>query len=201
VWGWSGNIEKIRSLSGRLGFTRAGFIEFLNLHLDLRDGSIFDLIRKCHIGEDSSQERFIKNSIYFILTGYSEADYQAPVNRLIIYKQLRGAKFGDFDNKASRGNILKLYHEHLEKFRESIHKLGGNEEKFSYGDFAFKINSLPLVPMTFVLTDEDDEYPGDSRIFYDETIEHYLDVERINFLTILTVTRIGDVIRNLGTEI
>jgi hypothetical protein len=48
--------------------------------------------------------------------------------------------------------------------------------------------------LTFVLSSADAEFPVDARIFYDENIESYLDVERINFLTNLTISRLENVI-------
>ena len=54
--------------------------------------------------------------------------------------------------------------------------------------------ALPLIPLTFVLSSSDDEFPVDARIFFDENIESYLDVERINFLTNLTIARLEKVI-------
>jgi hypothetical protein len=40
------------------------------------------------------------------------------------------------------------------------------------------------------MSSSDDEFPLDARISYDENIENYLDIERINFLTNFTIARL-----------
>jgi hypothetical protein len=61
---------------------------------------------------------------------------------------------------------------------------------FPYGDVAVSLDLLPFIPLTIVLTVDDGEFPADSRLFYDETVENYLDSEQTYFLTSLTVLRI-----------
>ena len=93
-----------------------------------------------------------------------------------------------------RARNFRLFADSYKWLREAVRLLGGSEVDFPYGDYAFKINALPLIPLTFVMSLGDDEFPLDVRIFYDENIENYLDVERINFLTNLTIARLENVI-------
>ena len=174
---------------------RGRYLEILKLRLDLNDGKLFDLINNLQIGSEKLHERFLTKTVFYIISGYSDVTLIPLSNKHITYKQFRGARFGDFANSGARDRLLRLFLENKDSFSDSISLLDVQEENFPYGDLSFKVNALPLVPITFVLTQEDDEYPGDTRIFYDETVEHYLDMERINFLTNLTVTRLGDAVK------
>jgi len=57
---------------------------------------------------------------------------------------------------------------------ESAKRLGGSEIDFSYGDHAVRVNSLSLVPVTVVLTEEDSEFPASTGILFDESVSHYM---------------------------
>jgi hypothetical protein len=48
-WYWKNCKDNIRSLKGRLGFPNCPNLHFLGLSLSLKDGSIYDEIRKMPI--------------------------------------------------------------------------------------------------------------------------------------------------------
>ena len=193
-WSWINVRDQIRTLAGKLGFPEGEHLDFLKIRVDLNDGKLLDLLKNRELDASDHHQGFLIKTAYYILVGYAEAQSVELTGRLIAYRNLRGARFGDFSNIGAREKLLTLFAGGDTRLREAAGLLGGLGVDFPYGDYAFKINALPLIPLTFVLSSGDDEFPVDARIFYDENIESYLDVERINFLTNLTIYRLEKVI-------
>jgi hypothetical protein len=193
-WSWNNVRDQIRTLAGKLGFPEGEHLDFLKIRVNLNDGKLLDLLKSRELDASDHHQGFMIKTAYYILVGYVEAQSVELTGRLIAYRNLRGARFGDFSNIGAREKLLTLYAGGDTRLREAARLLGGLEVEFPYGDYAFKINTLPLIPLTFVLSSADAEFPVDARIFYDENIESYLDVERINFLTNLTIARLEEVI-------
>ncbi|MCW4051018.1 MAG: DUF3786 domain-containing protein [Candidatus Bathyarchaeota archaeon] len=196
-WNWAKCRDKIRSLRGRLGFQDDEYLDFLGLRVNLDTGEISDVLKDELITGDDLHVKFTTQTVYYILSGFSDSDHTEPSGELITTKQLRGTKFGDLSNSGTRERLLRYFGENTDTLRRCTELLGGMKIEFPYGDLAVKINALPLIPITLVITEGDNEFPGDARVFYDRTIESFLDVERINFITILTVTRLRDAIQYL----
>lgn len=66
--------------------------------------------------------------------------------------------------------------------------LGGRREDF--GDASFTLTALPLVPITFILWEHDDEFPASVRVLYRSSVTALLPLEDIVVLTKLAATRI-----------
>ena len=66
--------------------------------------------------------------------------------------------------------------------------LGGRRE--DYGDASFTLTALPLVPITFILWEHDDEFPASVRVLYRSSVTALLPLEDIVVLTKLAATRI-----------
>jgi len=193
-WSWINVQDKIRSLSGKMGFPVGNHIDFMKIRVDLYDGKLIDLLKNKELDVLDHHQGFMIKTAYYILIGYAGARGSQLTGRLIAYRNLRGARFGDFSNIGAREKLLTLFVGGDTRLREAARLIDGIGIDFPYGDCTFRINALPLIPLTFVLSSGDDEFPVDARIFYDENIESYLDVERINFLTNLTIKRLEDVI-------
>ena len=193
-WRWINVREQVQTLSGKLGFPPGEYLDFLKLRVKLYDGKLIDLLKNRELDASDHNQGFMIRTAYYILLGYAKAQSVQSTGRLIAYHNLRGAGFGDFSNIRARDKLETLFEGSYKRLGEAVKILGGSEVSFPYGDYAFKINSLPLIPLTFVISSSDDEFPLDARIFYDENIEYYLDVERINFLTNLTIERLETVI-------
>lgn len=191
-WGWVNVRDQIRELAGKLGFPPVEYLDFLKIRLDLNNGKILDQFKNMELDASDQNQGFLIKTAYYILLGYAGARSVELTGRLIAYRNLRGAKFGDFSNNLAREKLMTVFGGGDTKIRQAVRLLGGLGVDFPYGDYAFKINALPLIPLTFVISSGDEEFPSDARIFYDENIENYLDVERINFLTNLTIARLDD---------
>jgi len=62
--------------------------------------------------------------------------------------------------------------------------------KQEYGDVSFTLTILPRIPFTFILWEENGEFPPSARILFDPTISGYLPLEDIAVISKLAVTRI-----------
>ncbi len=73
-------------------------------------------------------------------------------------------------------------------FREAGHALGATEE--AYGDASLTVKAFPMVPITFILWEGDEEFPPSVKILFDPSIHTYLPLEDITVVSKLAVVRI-----------
>jgi len=191
LWSWDTCKGKVTSLKGRLGFPDKEELGFLKLTIDLRDGAVMDDLTGRQLKSVDTWSRHMVQTVYYVLSGYSEAEHVKPSGRLISSKQFRGARFGDLDNRRVRNRIIERFREDPEALVACVEKLGGGSVEFPYGDVAVRMGALPLVPVTIVYNSETEEFDADVRVFYDVSVQEFLDTERINFLTNLTVSRMA----------
>jgi hypothetical protein len=189
LWTWRNCKEAVKTLPGRLGFPAGDKLEFLGFELDLKTGSIKDSITGKSVDVAQRTWRRAINTIFYTLSAYSESPEKMPTGKLISSKQFRGTRFTKRDTFGERDRITKSL-EDPAKLETAAKVLGGSKVEFPYGDIAINLNLLPFIPLTIVLTVDDGEFPADTRLFYDETVENYLDAEQTYFLTSLTVTRL-----------
>ena len=197
LWSWDACKDKVASLRGRLGFPDEDHLRFLGLRVDLGDGSVTDDLTGERLWGEDPWSRYMVQTVFYVLSGYSEAEHVEPSGRLISSKQLRGARFGDLDNRRTRDKIIERFCGDSETLVACAEKLEGRRVEFNYGDVAVRLKALPLVPLTIVLSCESAEFEADARVFYDDSVQGYLDVERINFLTNLAVSRLALASRRL----
>ncbi len=189
LWTWKHCKEAVKSLPGRLGFPIGDKIEFLGFELDIKNGSIKDTLTGGHVDVAQRAGRMAANTIFYVLSSYSKSPEKKPTGKLISSKQFRGAQFTKRDTMGERYRIIKSFEEPV-KLETAVKILGGLKVEFPYGDIAVSLNILPYIPLTIVLTADDGEFPADTRLFYDETVENYLDSEQTYFITSLTVSRL-----------
>ncbi len=189
LWTWRYCNGAVKSLPGRLGFSAGGQLDFLGFELDLKNGSIRDTLTGEPVDLAQRTWRIAANAIFYVLSAYSESPEKKPTGKLISSKQFRGTRFTGRDTFGERDRITKIF-EDPSKLETAAKALGGSKVEFPYGDIAVNLNLLPFIPLTIVLTVDDGEFPADARLFYDETVENYLDAEQTYFLTSLTVTRL-----------
>ncbi len=66
--------------------------------------------------------------------------------------------------------------------------LGGRQE--SFGDASFTVHAFPMVPITVILWEGDEEFPPSARMLFDPSIPGYLPLEDIVVVAKLAATRI-----------
>lgn len=189
LWTWKNCKEAVKSLPGRLGFPAGDKFGFLGFELDLKNGSIKDTLTGGDVDVAQRPGRLAANTIFYVLSAYSESPEKKPTGKLISSKQFRGTQFTKRNTMGERYRIIKSFEEPT-KLETAAKALGGSKIEFPYGDIAVSLKLLPYIPLTIVLTVDDGEFPADARLFYDETVENYLDSEQTYFLTSLTVSRL-----------
>lgn len=185
LWNWERCKAKIRSLKGRLGFLEDSALRFLGLRLHLEDGSVYDDFTNCSL----KQEYRTLSDIYCILSSYADAE-PIPTANLVTSKQLQGGRYCNVMVGRAKSSIQNVFGSRSKMLVEGARLLGGSEVNFSYGDHSVRINSLPLVRLTIVLSEEDSEFPASAQIFFDESITNYLELEQVGMLSELTAERL-----------
>jgi len=161
-------------------------LKFLRLSLYLEDGLVYDDLVNCTL----EQEYRTLADIYCILSFYADAESTPKASKLVTSKQLQGGQYCNVAVQHAKSSIQNVFGSRSEVLVESSKLLGGSEVNFSYGDHSIKINSLPLVSLTIVLSEEDSEFPASAQIFFDQSISHYLHLEQVGMLSELTAERL-----------
>ncbi len=170
------------TLPGRLGFPKGDTLRFLDLEVNLADGSITDLTQN-----KSFDPKF--EYIFFLLNQYAKAEETPLTKDYISYKQISG---GRVYASVFEGRAVKPIEKHLsgtpEVFEEAAKRLNGTPA--TVGDLAYTIPGLPLVPYTYSIWKADDEFPARARIYLDGSAAAYLDAEAHAHLASLTTYRL-----------
>ena len=186
LWNWKRCKVKICSLRGRLGFSGDSVLRFLGLSLHLEDGSVHDDLANYTLkGEYQTM-----SEIYFILSSYADAEPVSTATNLITSKQLQGGRYCTVRVGRAKSSISNVFRSRSEMLVECAKLLGGSKVDFIYSDHSVGINSLPLVRLTIVLSEEDSEFPASAQIFFDESITNYLELEQVGMLSELTACRL-----------
>ena len=189
LWTWEKCVDKMRLLPGRNGFPEANRLSFLGYELDTVTGRIIDTLSGKEITRGNRTYRSITHTIFYVLSAYSEADEVAPTGNKVSSRQFRGNQFTRRGYPGEAYNLVKNFDLNPEKLVEAAKVLGGDVVDFPVGDVAVELYLLPRVPMTIVLGLAD-EFPAESWIYFDETIESFFDSEQTYFLTHLAVSRL-----------
>lgn len=98
---------------------------------------------------------------------------------LISFKELRGggAIYYQTFQKRAIFPLLKTFEKNPDSLIRAGQVLGGSKE--SYGNASVTIRVFPLVPVTYVLWQGDEEIPSSATILFDEAVESYLPGEDI----------------------
>lgn len=106
--------------------------------------------------------------------------------RYITFKELPGGSIyvEPFNNRAIRP-LISFFGSSPHLLVEAGQRLGG--VKAEAGDWAVTINVLPMVPITFVIWEGDQEFPPGGNILYDASAPYYLETEDYALLPGLTI--------------
>jgi hypothetical protein len=189
LWTWENCKDTLKTLPSRLGFPDDTRLSFLGYELNLDTGSIKDNITGEKLDVSKRTGRLVSNTLFYVLSAYSDSQENKLTGKLISSKQFRGAQFTQRDTMGERYRVARSFKK-TKFLKHAVIRFGGSRVEFPYGDIAVKLNTLPYIPLTIVLTLDDGEFPADVRIFYDETVENYLDSEQTYFLTNLTISRL-----------
>lgn len=181
IWTWDNCRDKIKTLSGRLGFPESSTLEFLKLKLSLEDGSVFDEIRN----------EYYKNvePIYCVLTGYADAKPVPESGELISFSKLPG---GDLYRSVFLERVARPIERLFGSNPELLYEVAKvfNASRLDLGDCSVKIHALPLIPIIYVIWGRDEEFPASANVLFDSTVKNYLTTEQTVLLSELTSIRL-----------
>ena len=189
LWTWKNCKDVMLTLPGRLGFPEGDRLRFLDLEVNLTDGGITDLTLN-----QPFDPKF--EYIFFLLNQYAKAEETPLTQELISYKQISGGRVyaSVFEGRAVKP-IEKQLSGAPEKFEAAAQQLNGTLS--TVGDLSYVIPGLPLVPYTYAIWKEDDEFPPRAKIYLDSSAAAYLDAEAHAHLASLTTYRLLGIAKTL----
>lgn len=140
-----------------------------------------DYIVDCSNGEvslkDSSEE--VTTTVKVLIIHYLINSKIRPLTgKMISFKEVTGgAIYYDTFYKRAISPLIKTFGGRLDVFHKAAESLGGAKEK--YGNASRTINVFPLVPVTYVLWEGDEELPATGTILFDEAVTNFLPGEDI----------------------
>lgn len=112
-----------------------------------------------------------------------------PTGRLITFKELpEGTVYYPTFVKRTIKPLLDNFADRPAALLAAAESLGG--VKAGAGDFSFRLNALPRVPLTVTLWLGDEELPAEGNILFDSTITDYLPTEDITVLCEILVWKL-----------
>lgn len=121
---------------------------------------------------------------------------------MISYGQLRGGRTFLRTFRATVVNPLaRIFQSDYSLLGKATMILEG--EELAYGDYSVRLYSLPLVPITIILTGKTSELPASTSFLFDSSANNYLSTEELVILGDLTLERLRDAsraVQNSKTE-
>jgi len=136
----------------------------------------------CTSGEvtcESMTEDITTTVKVLILHYLVNADIRPLSSKHISFKEIRGGGaiyYQTFQKRAIQP-LIKTFGQNAGRLYNAGAKLGGTIEK--YGNAAVTIKIFPLVPVTYVVWQGDDEVPANATILFDESVTSFLPGEDI----------------------
>ena len=190
LWTWEKCQSKVKSLRGRNGYPDEPVLKLLGYNLDTDSGIIVDSLSGEPVNPRSNAYQSVTHTLFYVLSAYSEAADTEPTGKPIASKQMRGNHFVCRGYTGETVIIVNYFSSIPEALVNTAEVMGGEQVDFPIGDIAVSIPALPKVPITIALNLADEEFPAEARIYFDETIETYLDSEQTYFLTHLAINRL-----------
>ncbi|MCR4434786.1 MAG: DUF3786 domain-containing protein [Clostridiales bacterium] len=136
----------------------------------------------CHTGEVATQtvgEEVATTTKILILHYLLHSRIRPLSGNLVSFKDLRkgAAIYYPSFHKRAVVPLLKTFGNNLAGLFNAAYKLGGVKER--YGHASVSIQVLPLVPVTYVLWQGDEEAPASATILFDDSVESFLPAEDI----------------------
>jgi hypothetical protein len=195
---------------------------------ELRTSDIEDRLRKAHVEYKPEKDHYLVECPFFdetILIEIPRCDFHSKsggnitlVTKIMLLHYLLRAS-GDpvggeekipYDDVPGCRSYLSVFERRTvrplitafgfnrEAFREAGRALGATEE--TYGDASFTIKAFPMVPITFILWEGDEEFQPSMRILFDPSIDRYLPLEDITVVSKLAAVRILKAARKTYNE-
>ncbi len=99
-------------------------------------------------------------------------------NKWVTYREFKdGAPLVSYFTTNTNKNIESHFSGKLELLEQGCRSLGGIAENNDSYDLSVKLHALPRIPVSLNFNDEDDIFPATCSILYQESAQHFLDME------------------------
>ena len=122
----------------------------------------------------------VTTTLKVLILHYLLSSKKTPLSeKLISFKEIPGggAIYYQTFHKRAILPLIETFANNLKGFYSVAADLNGIREK--YGHASVTINIFPLVPVTYILWQGDEEIPSSGTILFDNTVTNYLPVEDI----------------------
>jgi len=118
-----------------------------------------------------------------------------PNGELISYKELPGGNvYGDAFQREAIKPIINNLCQHPNKLKKAAKKLGA--QFIDKGDLGFTIETLPTIPLTYIIWFSDEELNGGANILFDSSVITKLHTEDVAFLGQYTTSLLIKLVSN-----
>lgn len=141
-----------------------------NYVIDIRSGSV----------SFADSQNSVSTTIKVLLLHYLLHSKISPLSgRLISFKEISGggAIYYQTFHKRAISPLVKAFSNNIEDFYKAAEKFSGMKE--TYGDASITLRVFPLIPITYVIWQGDDEFPASGTILFDESVTSFLPGEDI----------------------
>ena len=116
--------------------------------------------------------------LHYLLNASGKPVKSEPVS----YKDIPGGqKYFSVFQKRVEMPVLNAYRENPEGFEKACAGVGG--ERINMGDIAFRFQTFPQVPITYIFWKGYEEFPAALQFLFDSSVKEYLPLEDIVFLS------------------
>lgn len=122
----------------------------------------------------------VTTTVKVLLLHYlTNAQIRPLSGKLISFKEIKGggAIYYETFQKRAIQPLIKTFGQNAGRLYNAGAKLGGTVEKF--GNAAVTLKIFPLVPVTYVIWQGDDEVPANATILFDDSVTSFLPGEDI----------------------
>lgn len=114
-----------------------------------------------------------------------------PRGRWITFKEVPSGEFYlSAFNRRSKDIAVKFFGKNPDILHEIAPKLGGEPFR-EVGDVSYLFRVFPKVPVVLVMYREDEEFPPDANLLFDETIPEFMCTEDIAVVSTMLVVTLG----------
>lgn len=141
----------------------------------------------------------VKTTVKVLILHYMlHAKKRQPLSRLISFREVRGGGANYYPVFCKRAvlPLQKTFEKNIDKLIQAGIQLGGKSE--TYGDASITLPIFPLVPVTYIIWQADEEIPPSASILFDGNIISYLSCEDIVFAASFGTYELMNVARSLS---
>ena len=169
---------KLDEMIENCGFTKAGDgfdVHFINrdLHVTYPDGVVTD--------KATGEEVDITCKV-LVLHHAAWSKGGGMVDHLISYKELPsgGIYIKPFTNRNIKA-LIGIFASNLDALKKAV--ANTDHDILKQGDFSCTIRIMPKIPVTFIIYEEDEEFPAEANILFNGNAANHLHTEDYNQIT------------------